>query len=168
VNLVIGGRVESEFQLWEKTVPSAIRGDSLWKMRGYRLALFLADIGWNDVAQLASDRRTVGLADQLYRSMGSIGANLAEGYSRGTSRDRARFYEYALGSARETRDWYYKARHVLSDEISNNRIELISQIIRLLLAMIPDQRGTAIREAPELYVGIDSGSQFIADGSFDE
>ena len=53
------------------------------------------------------DRRTIGLADQLYRSLGSIGANLAEGYSRGTGKDRAHFYEYALGSARESRDWYY-------------------------------------------------------------
>jgi len=44
------------------------------------------------------DRRTLGLSDQLYRSLGSISANLAEGYSRGTGKDRAHFYEYALSS----------------------------------------------------------------------
>ena len=68
------------YQEWEATVPETITADSLWKMQAYRLALFLADIGWHDVTKLMRDRRTIGLADQLYRSLGSIGANLAEGY----------------------------------------------------------------------------------------
>ncbi len=47
-------------------------------------------------------------ADSLWKmTVGSIRANIAEGYSRGTGKDRARFYEYALGSARESRDWYF-------------------------------------------------------------
>ena len=62
-----------------------------------RLALFAAEIGWQDVTKLVKDRRTQRLSDQLYRALGSIGANLAEGYSRGSNKDRARFYEYALG-----------------------------------------------------------------------
>jgi four helix bundle protein len=144
--------LESEFHQWESTVPAAFRQDSLWKVQGYRLSLFLADMSWSDVVESAKDRRTLGLSDQLYRSVGSIGANLAEGYSRGTGKDRSRFYEYSLGSARESRDWYYKGRHVLGDQIANNRIELLSHIIRLLLAMIPNQRGSAIREEPDGYV----------------
>ena len=92
---------------WEAGVPESIRGDSLWKMKAYRLALFLGDVGWHDVPELIRDKRTVALSDQLYRAWGSISANLAEGYSRGTGKDRARFYEYSLGSARESRDWYY-------------------------------------------------------------
>jgi len=89
---------------WEKAVPEEIKGDSLWKVEAYRLGLFIADVGWYDVTKLLRDKRTLGLSDQLYRALGSISANLAEGYSRGTGRDRARFYEYALGSARESRD----------------------------------------------------------------
>jgi len=85
---------------WLVSVPEDIKGDSLWKMEAYRLALFAGDIGWFDVSTLTQDTRTVGVSDQLYRSLGSISANLAEGYSRGTGKDRARFYEYALGSAR--------------------------------------------------------------------
>src|SRR5919108_3369312 len=107
---------------WEKTIPEAIRADSLWKMTAYRLALFLSDVGWHDVTKLMKDRRTIALSDQLYRALGSIGANLAEGYSRGTDKDRARFYEYALGSAREARDWYFKARHVLGEEVTSHRL----------------------------------------------
>jgi hypothetical protein len=40
------------FEEWERSVPQAITGDSLWKMKVYRLSLFVADIGWHDVAKL--------------------------------------------------------------------------------------------------------------------
>ncbi|MFQ6040547.1 MAG: four helix bundle protein [Candidatus Poribacteria bacterium] len=59
------------------------------------------------------DKRTLGLSDQLYRALGAIGSDIAEGFSRKSGKDKARFYEYGLGSARESRDWYYKGRHVL-------------------------------------------------------
>ena len=106
------------YEAWLASVPAEITGDSLWKMKAYRLALFAADLGWHDVTKLMRDKRTQDLANQLYRALGSIGANLAEGYSRGTGRDRARFYEYALGSARENRTWYFNGRHVLGEAIT--------------------------------------------------
>ena len=134
------------YEEWERSVPREITGDSLWKMEAFRLGLFIADLGWHDVTKLMRDRRTLGLSDQLYRALGSISANLAEGYSRGTGKDRARFYEYALGSARESRDWYYKGRHVLGEIVTQHRLSLLTQIIRLLLAMIPQQRGRILRE----------------------
>ncbi len=136
---------------WEKTLPKEITSDSLWKMEAYRLALFATEIGWQDVLKLASDRRMLGLSDQLYRSLGSISANLAEGYSRGSSKERAHFYEYALGSGRESRDWYYKGRYVLGNAVVFHRIHLMTQIIRLLLSMVPQQRGYTIREASAEY-----------------
>jgi len=135
-----------EYEEWASSVPKEITGDSLWKMEAYRLALFAADVGWHDVTTLSQDKRTLGLSDQLYRALGSISANLAEGYSRGTGKDRARFYEYALGSARESRDWYYKGRHVLGQEITYNRMNLLTQIIRLVLTMVSQQRGYVLRE----------------------
>src|SRR5262245_61641059 len=122
-------------------MPAEFKADSLWKMTAYRLALFLGDVGWHDTTKLLQDRRTIALSDQLYRALGSISANLAEGYSRGTGLDRARFYEYALGSAREARDWYYKGRHVLGSDVVEHRIKLITEIIKLVITMIPDQRG---------------------------
>ncbi len=72
------------------------------------------------------------VADQLHRSLGSISANLTEGYSRSKGIDRARFLEYSLGSARESRDWYYKSRHVLSAEVVKHRMELLTQIMKML------------------------------------
>jgi four helix bundle protein len=129
-----------DYDEWEKAVPAEIRSDSLWKMGVYRLGLFLGELAWDDVTRLTKDRRTIGIADQLYRAIGGISPNIAEGYSRGTGRDRARFYEYALGSAREVRDWYYKSRHVLGEDVFAARLTLIASIIRQLLVMIPQQR----------------------------
>jgi len=143
--------VADSYEEWEKLVPQTLKGDLLWKVQAYRLALFAADIGWQDVTRLVRDRRTISLADQLYRSLGSISANIAEGYGRSSPKERAHFYEYALTSARESRDWYYKARHVLDEAIITHRLDLLTQIIRLLLVMIPNQRGWTIKEEAAVY-----------------
>lgn len=135
-----------KYEEWIKDVPDTFKEDSLWKMKAYRLSLFLGDISWNDISILYKDGRTKSLANQLYRASGSIGANLSEGYSRGTGKDRARFYEYSLGSAREVRDWYYKGRHILGDEILKHRLLVLTEIIKLLLIMVPEQRLYSIKE----------------------
>jgi four helix bundle protein len=139
------------FSEWAATVPETITNDPLWKMRVYRLALFLGDLAWHDVTKLVSDRRSVGLADQLFRAVGSIGANIAEGYSRQSGKDRTRFYEYALGSTRESRHWYYQGRHVLSEKVAEHRINLLAEIARLLLSIIPQERVCNLAEEPASY-----------------
>ena len=139
------------FREWGESVPEEITGDPLWRLEAYRLALFAAELGWHDVTKMMRDQRMRSLSDQLYRALGSISANIAEGYSRGTGKDRARFYEYALGSARESRDWYYKARHKLGDSVAQHRVSLLTQIVRLLLAMVPQQRGYATCETSTPY-----------------
>ena len=131
---------------WEASVPEAIKQDVLWKTTAYRRGLFAADIGWKDVEKLFKDGRTRSLADQLYRSLGSISANITEGYSRNSGRDRARFFEYALGSAREARDWYYKARHILDDAVVQHRIDLLTEIIKLLTVTVQAERNRSLRE----------------------
>ena len=88
----------------------------------------------------------LSVADQLHRALNSISANLTEGYSRTKGLDRARFIEYALGSARESRDWYYKSRHVLPAEVIQHRMELVTRIVSMLTPMISHQRKNAIRE----------------------
>ena len=139
------------FSDWQDQVPSSIREDTLWEVEAYRLSLFASDVSWRDASTLRDEQRTQSLSDQLYRAGGSISSNIAEGYSRGTGKDRARFYEYALGSARESRDWYYKVRFVLGETVVQHRLDLMTQIIRLLLVMVPDQRGGEIHESPSFY-----------------
>jgi four helix bundle protein len=136
----------SSYKDWEESVPEEIRADSLWKAVVYRRALFLGDLAWHDISKLNQNRNVWEVCNQLYRAVGSISANVAEGYSRGSSKDRARFYEYALGSARESRDWYFKSRHLLGEEVFTHRLNLLTEIIRLLLTMIPHQRQKTIDE----------------------
>ncbi len=96
------------YKSWMDNIPSEITDDALWRMEVYRIALFMGDIAWADICKLAKDRKMLSVSDQQYRSVGSISANIAEGYSKASQKDQARFYEYSLGSAREARDWYTK------------------------------------------------------------
>jgi four helix bundle protein len=92
------------------------------------------------------------VADQLHRALGSISANLTEGYSRSKGLDRARFIEISLGSARESRDWYYKSRHALKEKVISHRIGLITHIVGMLTPMITHQHKNSIREEQAEYL----------------
>lgn len=140
-----------KYRAWVKTVPATITADPLWKMKVYRYALFLSDIAWNDLKRLSNDNLMQALSDQLYRAVGSIQANISEGYSRKSKLDQARFYEYAFGSARETRGWYYSARHKLSDETYESRLLLLEEIIKMLLHIIPQTRKNKVNEQGVTY-----------------
>ena len=136
---------------WLKIVPKEIAEDTLWRMEVYRISLFAGDVAWRDVTKLMQDRRTLELSDQLYSAVGSISSNIAEGYSRSSHKDQARFYEYSLGSARESRNWYFEGRHILGETISSHRIQLHTRIVRHLLKIIPAERGYALSEEPSPY-----------------
>jgi four helix bundle protein len=125
---------------WEATVPVQITSDPLWRVEAYRLGLFLSDLAWNDCVKLLKERRTLLIADQLYRATGKISSNVGEGYSRNSSKERAHFYEYAQGSAREARDWYYKSRHVLGPKVTSHRLELTTSIAKLTVKMTASER----------------------------
>ena len=131
---------------WQNTLPQNITDDILWKMEVYRQALFLSELAWMDSTKLQEDRRSNLIASQVYRAVGSISANIAEGYSRKSRKDQARYYEYALGSAREARTWYFQSRKVLGEAVVSHRLELITQIIKQLLVIIPSNRGHKISE----------------------
>jgi four helix bundle protein len=146
---------------WLETVPSEITNDPIWKLEVYRLALFAGDIGWEDILKLSKEKLMFSVADQLHRSLGSISANLTEGYSRSKGLDRARYIEISLGSARESRDWYYKSRHVLAADVVKHRMGLTTKIISMLAPMISHQRKNAIREEQAGYIA--QLSNFVID-----
>jgi four helix bundle protein len=130
------------YEQWAADVPECIRKDILWKMEAYRLALFAYDLIYEDCAALRKDDRTRALISQVVRAAGSISANVEEGYSRNTGRERGRFYEFAEGSAREVRGWYYKCRKQFSDKAVEHRLELATSLIRLLTRMTSNERKT--------------------------
>ena len=136
---------------WLVDVPSEITNDPIWKLEVYRFALFAGDIGLQDTLFLMKKPLMLSVADQLHRSLDSISVNLTEGYSRSKGPDRARFIEASLGSARESRDWYYKSRHVLPVAVLKHRMGLTTRIVSMLAPMIPHQRKHAIREGQAEY-----------------
>ncbi len=140
---------------WSGSVPKDVRDGAMWRMEAYRLGLYVCDTAWNDVAALGEDVRTRSLADQLNRSLGSISANIAEGYSRDGGRDRARFLEYALGPAREARDWSLEGRRVVGAERAESQIRVLTSIVRLLTVTSRNERDVHLRE-PSVPYTLDS------------
>jgi four helix bundle protein len=128
------------FAEWEATVPPSYRRDPIWRTPAYRYALWLSDLVKRDAELLRADPDMRNNVDQIVRAVESISANLAEGYSRSTGPERARYYDYGLSSTRESRDWYFKARRVLGTEVMEQRHAVLERIIRILSAIIPRER----------------------------
>jgi len=128
------------YEEWERGVPEVIRADPVWQFYAYRKALFLYDLVWEDSELLMRDRRGQAIAEQLIDSAGSICANIEEGYGRGYGKDRNYFLRVSVGSARETRGWYYRSRHLLSTAVLEHRTTLASEVIALLITELNQQR----------------------------
>jgi four helix bundle protein len=135
------------FDVWVAEADLEQRGDRLWKMAAYRLGLYVLELGWADALALDRMRVTRPIGAQLYRALGSIAANIAEGYSRSSGADRVRFFEYGLGSPRESAVWYLAARPVLGRVTYGIRVQLLTQIRRILLSAIPAERSRRLGRA---------------------
>src|SRR3954462_4860650 len=110
--------------------------DPLFRMRAYQLAADLLEAAWQDATTLSAQPVTERISGQLYAAVNSITANLGEGYSRSSGKDRSRLFEYALGSVRESMSWYEGARPVLGDAV-RGRLDSLEEIRRMLIAIIP-------------------------------
>jgi four helix bundle protein len=133
------------FEDWDAGADDGFRADPLWRMTAYRLAVYMLEAGWEDAKALHRSPLTKFVAMQLYRALGSIVANIAEGYSRSSGSDRARMFEYALGSAREARAWYLTARPILGAKVIALRTKPLDRICALLLTAIPSERKRQLR-----------------------
>ncbi len=135
------------FEQWQADAPAELRLDPLWRMKAYQLSVYVGDIAAADWRRLSACPGVQDIAMQLYRAAGSVGANIAEGYSRSSGRDRVRQFEYALGSAREALHWYRMLADVPSPRIDlAPRVAALVEIRRLLMAIIPAERARTIRK----------------------
>jgi four helix bundle protein len=135
---------------WEKGADAARVGDPLWTVQAYRISLYAIECH-NFDRRLNSQLVKAPSFDQLTRAVGSISANIAEGYSRSSIADRTRFYGYALGSTREAIAWYDTLTIELGD-VAGARQDTLIQIRRLLLTMLrrtrPEGPVLSMRDAP--------------------
>ncbi|QDU18179.1 four helix bundle protein [Urbifossiella limnaea] len=107
------------------------------ELRVYQLAEELADavhevvVPWDRL-----DRNTVG--EQLVRAIDSVGANIAEGYGRGSFADNRRFVRIARGSLYETQHWLRRAfkRKLLTDEQTARLKPLLDELAPKLNAYL--------------------------------
>lgn len=132
---------------WVKTVPQKIQADPLWQSAYYRMAMYCYDLVWTDCEQLNRDFRGREIVHQLVRSAGGICANLEEAYGRGIGTpDHVRILRIALGEARETQGWYYRARHLLSPDVWIVRVNVLDQVIALIIKAINNQRKKPMKD----------------------
>ena len=124
---------------WAESIPRQIRDDPLWEIEVYRRALFFSDLVWQDCEVMLEHTLGRPIAWQLLRSAGSISANMEEGYGRGFGKDYARFLRIALGSARESRGWYYRGRRLIKPEVLKHRMNLLQTVIAGLVTMSQQQ-----------------------------
>ena len=127
------------YQDWIEDVPRQYKDDPLWDIEVYRKALFFADIAWEDCEAMLAKNLGKPVAWQLIRSAGSISANMEEGYGRGFGKDYTRFLRIALGSARESRGWYFRGRRLLKPEVIEHCLNLLQTIIAGLVTMSKQQ-----------------------------
>jgi four helix bundle protein len=119
--------------------------DLLTRMRVFQLAAELVPDAFEDAKVLRAEPITEEIAGQLYAAVCSIEANISEGYSRSSGKDRARIFEYALGSVRESMSWYKSSNPVLGEQTVQDRRDRLEEMRRLFLAIIPRERGRSIK-----------------------
>jgi four helix bundle protein len=124
---------ESEYEDWEHGVHPRILKEAIWRFFGYRKSLYAYELAWRDCGILQADARGKAIAQQLIRSIGSIGANLEEGHGRGYGKQRDWFFRVAAGSARESKGWYWRAKFLLAPEVVDARLELLDEILALIV-----------------------------------
>ncbi len=129
------------YEDWLNTLPDRLKSDPLWDSIGYRKAMYLFDLAWQDCVHLRGDPRGQEVIRQLIRSSGGICANIEEAYGRGIgTQDYIRILRIALGEARETQGWYFRARHCIPADLIELRLNLINEVISLLVTTISQQR----------------------------
>ncbi len=113
----------------------------------FRIAERLSDTVWRIVGRWANFPRGT-LGKQLVRAADSVGANIAEGFGRGSYQDNRRFVRIARGSLYEVRYWLRRAharRLVTAEQVATLQPllgELAPRLNAYLNAIGPVRRDT--------------------------
>ncbi|MBI4834221.1 MAG: four helix bundle protein [Planctomycetes bacterium] len=91
-----------------------------------------------DVESFPKTRAGFVIQDQLLRAVGSVSANIAEGFGRRGKKEYSYHLGVAKGSAAESVDWYEKVLRLkwLDEKTVKCRFELLDEIRKMLNSLI--------------------------------
>lgn len=124
---------DDAFRAWEACAPASLQDDPIWRFHAYRVALYMMDLASSDVCSLQARRCSTHKVNQLERAMGSIAANVCEGFGRSKPADRSRYFGIALGSLRESLSWYRAVSSDLPQGVVDLRLDQLSELRRILI-----------------------------------
>jgi len=103
----------------------------VWRKSHELLLRFL-----HDLESLPKTRVANILTDQAVRSLGSVGANIAEGFNRSTAK-YLNCLDIALGEANETENWLYKLRDskLIARDKANGHIAETIEVQKMITAL---------------------------------
>ena len=103
----------------------------------YKISFEISDKVWNLLIHWDNFSRN-NIGGQLLRAIDSVGANIAEGYGRGSKIDNARFVKIARGSLFEIKHWLTisNKRKLLSDSEISEILDDIESLLPRLSAYI--------------------------------
>ncbi len=119
----------------------------------YRKSMELFDLVAKDMETLKEEYSLGRLVSQQLASADSISANIEEGYGRLSRKEYIRFLDFTRGSDRETYERYKRMKHWLSEDVVQQRTELLDEIIGILTATITTltKERTGVREDSPSY-----------------
>lgn len=107
------------------------------------------DMVCDDVAEWPSNRIANSIVFQLLDSTGSISANIAEGYGRGSPGEFEQFLRYARGSMAESDDWLYKAlkRSIITEKRYDEYKVVFTELSKMIASFIWRLRSQSKRKS---------------------
>ena len=106
---------------------------SVWQ-KSHRLFINLS----GDFKSLEGRKGIYFLVDQIFRSSGSISANIAEGFNSHSTKEYIRYLDIAKRTAAETENWLYKIKdlEILGEDICETRLNSCGEISRMIRGLI--------------------------------
>ena len=106
--------------------------DKLDEVIFYQMSMELWNDCWDDTDILLKDIRGTEICKQLIRAVGSISANIEEGFGRGFGKEYPQYLRISRGSAREARGWYRRSNRLLDKRVLELREQKLSSIIAMI------------------------------------